>query len=301
MGSRRERVWAIGLAAATVLAVAGVLGAPLGPLRVPLGAVAIFCAPGYAALLVARPRRLAGVQRILLAIPLSLAITIACGVALSLGPRGVRAADLALASLACAGIGFVVAGGRAAATGAWGVDAVAPRGALWRMPGRQRALRVAGALALAGWAVWGIVLATRDRPTPYTELYILATDEAGPGVTRATFGVRNREGGARRYLLVVAPVAPPGDPELRPTVEWALAVGDGAEVTVEAREALPCGAALEARLWRDDGVGVVGPPYRVVRARANCPGPTTPAPPPAAPSATPASQSRNVAPWRAQV
>ncbi len=84
-----EQRWVAILVTAALLVLIGVLGVPLGPLRIAAGILVMFCAPGYALLLIVQPRQLVAIARFVLSVPLSMALAIAWGVVLNLSPFGV--------------------------------------------------------------------------------------------------------------------------------------------------------------------------------------------------------------------
>lgn len=282
-----EQRWVAILAAAALLVLIGVLGVPLGPLRIAAGVLVTFCAPGYALLLIIQPRQLAAIARFVLSIPLSMALAIIWGVILNLSPFGVYpeglAAGMALTTLVLFGI--------AARLRRQGVPNLATtvRDRWWRATaGRsrvrtRRALpipQVAGvlvALLLIGtWAGVGLYRGAREAPTHFTEFYVISTTPVGPDGTLLRLGVRNREGATKRYQLKATRNATPEQSEATPiaghttfAVEREMTVFDGEEGIAEMRLDLLCGDSIEATL-NMAGDGTASVPYRTVRAHPAC-------------------------------
>jgi hypothetical protein len=296
-----EQRWVAALALAATLVLIGLLGLPLGPLRVVAGILTVFFAPGYALLLIIQPRQLATLGRVVFSAPLSLALAIACGIVLNRTPFGVYpeglaagAAILALAFFAAAA--FLKRGGVP-------MPGTIDRDSWWRATaGRSRRrelqplpirLLVASTLAfilLAVWAGTGLYLGTRELPTHFTEFYYLAAAPADGGGTTLRFGIRNKEGATKRYLVRATRDNNPEEPAAgTPTpapgkstvlvAEREVSVGDGMEGVAELQLNLTCGDEVDATLHMA-GDASASVAYRTVRIRPACaPGVT--------PSATP--------------
>jgi len=301
-----EQRWVAILVAAALLVLIGVLGVPLGPLRIVAGILVTFCAPGYALLLLIQPHQLAAISRFILSVPLSLALAIIWGVILNLSPFGVYPAGLAAGMALAALVLFGVA--------AWlrrqGVPNLATtvRDRWWQTTaGRSRVRtrrtlplpQIAGvllALLLIGtWTGVGLYRGSREAPTRFTEFYIISTTPVGLDGTTLRLGVRNREGATKRYQFKATRNASPEQSDATPTaghntfvVEQEVAVADGEEGIAEMRLDLLCGDSIEATL-NMAGDGTASVPYRTVRVRPACATGTAgnlPSPSPA-PRATP--------------
>ena len=277
-----EQRWVVILAAAALLVLIGVLGLPLGPLRILGGILVTFFAPGYGLILLLQPRQLAAIGRVVLSVPLA----IIWGALLNPSPLGVHPEGLAAGMAITALVLFGVA--------AWlhhqGVPNLATtiRDRWWRTTtGRarvrtRRALpipQVAGmvlALLLIGtWASVGLYRSSREAPTHFTEFYVVSTTPVGPGGTILRLGVHNREGATKRYQLKATrnagpeSDATPGVGDITFVVEQEVTVFDGEEGIAEMRIALLCGDSIDATL-NMAGDGTASVPYRTVRARPAC-------------------------------
>lgn len=284
-----ERRWIAVLVVAVLLVLVATIGVPLGPVRVVAGILATFFAPGYALILAIRPRQLAAIGRIMLSVPLSLAVAIGCGVALNLSPFGVYPGTLASATALVTLILFLVAAWprrrelRALLSPARRRGGTGPA-TLARPPRPGLTVLVLGValVALLAWAGVGLVLGSREQPAHYTELFVLGAGPDGAGAAVVRLGVRNREGGERRYALRVSRGANPdnpaaGTPVPSPggsntfVVERDLTIADNAEEALDIRLNLACGDVVEAQLWLADN-GPPAAPYRTVRIRPDCAG-----------------------------
>lgn len=286
-----EQRWIVALVAATCLTLVAVAGLPLGPLRALAGAVAILCGPGYALLIAVQPRRLPFVNRLIVSIPLSLAMVVIGGLALNYSPFGIHEGSLAalacVVTLALLSASAVLRRGVAAPTmpagsvqrarqtladrwrGARAIERPTPRTVQ-----RWAVVAVIGLIAIA-WAAIGIYGATRPVPTYYTEFSIAAAVPETATSARIQLGIGNHERGRTRYLVRIARV--PANPTAIATlaapgeVERTLDLATGAAGTIEASVAFACGDALEAQLWlADDPNAGRGEPYRRLRALPDC-------------------------------
>jgi uncharacterized membrane protein len=140
-----------------LLTLAGQAGLPIGALRAPAGMVLALLAPGYAALLALRPRRLTGLTALVLSVPLSLAVLVILGVIFNATPLGLRPDPLAVAmavvSLALLAIGW------------WRDRSVGPGARRRRAPSQslQRARTRLTGLWLSGAAAVGALIDDRRR------------------------------------------------------------------------------------------------------------------------------------------
>ena len=274
-----EQRWLAALLAAVGLTLIASAGLPLGPLQVLSGALAILCAPGYALLLAVRPRRLPFVNRLVLSVPLSLAIVIICALALNASPLGVH--QRVLAALAC-GVTLAllaVASRRNRADSAqtlrrWreGLGAITKR----QPRSGAKALKVV-ALAIVATLITagGFYAATRPIPTYYTAFSIASAVPSSPQTATLRLDIANQEQGQRRYLVRITRVPGVQSAKLVGTAPDAtdseITLAPGTTGTVEATVAFACGDAITADLWlADDPAAGQGTPYRLLRALPDC-------------------------------
>lgn len=285
-----EQRWVTALVIAAILALLGILGVPLGPVRIAAGILTILFAPGYALIMIIQPRQIATLARAIFSIPLSLALAIAWGIILNRSPFGVYPVSLA-AGLAILALALFIA---AAILGRSGVPNPVEinRERRWRsaIGGRRQRNRqplpirllVASVLTLTLLGVWagaGLYLGSRDVPTHFTEFYLVSATPIGQGAATLRFGIRNNEGATKRYLIRAMPDATPDQPangtptptttKPKGSVEREVSVGDGMEETVEIQLALTCGDSVEATL-HVAGDGSANVAYRTVRTRPVC-------------------------------
>lgn len=291
-----EQRWVAILATAALLVLIGLLGLPLGPLRIVAGIIVTFFAPGYGLLLIIQPRQLAAIGRGILSVPLSLALAIIWGVILNVSPFGVYPNGLAagMASIALVFFGIAARLHRPGVPNLattirdrwWQSTAGHTRGQTRRTLPTPQIAGVALALLLIGsWAGVGLYRSSSEAPTRFTELYIISTTPVGPDGTLLRLGIHNREGATKRYQLKATRKASPDQSEATPSagrttfvVEQEVTVLDGEEAIVEMRLDLLCGDSIEATL-NMAGDGTASVPYRTVRARPACATGTTSASP----------------------
>ncbi len=260
-----EQCWVVILAAAALLVLIGVLGLPFGPLRILGGILVTFFAPGYGLILLLQPRQLAAIGRVVLSVPLSMALAIIWGTLLNLSPLGVHPEGLA------AGMATTIRDRWWQTT--TGRARVRTRRAL---PIPQVAGMVLALLLIGTWASVGLYRSSREAPTHFTEFYVVSTTPVGPGGTILRLGVHNREGATKRYQLKATRNAGPDQSDATPgvghitfVVEQEVTVFDGEEGIAEMRIALLCGDSIDATL-NMAGDGTASVPYRTVRARPAC-------------------------------
>jgi len=282
-----EQRWVAILVAAALLVLIGVLGVPLGPLRIAAGILVTFCAPGYILLPIMQPRRLAAIARFILSVPLSMALAIAWGVVLNLSPFGVYPEGLA-AGMALSALIFFGIAARLRRPGMPNLPTTV-RDRWWQTTaGRSRVRtrrtlplpQIAGvllALLLIGtWTGVGLYRGSREAPTRFTEFYVISTTPVGLDGTTLRLGVRNREGATKRYQLKAKRNTSPEQSDATPTVghntfavEQEVAVADSEEGIAEMRLDLLCGDGIDATL-NMAGDGTASVPYRTVRVRPAC-------------------------------
>jgi uncharacterized membrane protein len=286
-----EQRWVATLVVAVLLVLVATAGLPLGPVRWVAGLLTTFFAPGYALILVVQPRQLAAIGRIVLSVPLSLAVAIGWGVVLSRSPFGIHPYNLAFVTGLSTLVLFLLAAylrrrevpdflaymRRRGATRAAAGRTSLPRPALPRWP---TLVAAAALVALLDWAGVGLVRGSKEQPTHFTEFFLVEAKPDGKDAAVIRLGVRNKESGSRRYIVRVSRGPNPDNPEAGTpvppvggtntlVVERDLTVADNAEGEIDVRLNLSCGDVVEALLWLADE-GTAGTPYRTVRVRPDC-------------------------------
>ena len=274
-----ERRWLAALIAATIVTLIASAGLPLGPLQVLAGTVATLCAPGYAFLLAVQPRRLPFVNRLVLSVPLSLAVVIILGLALNASPLGVH--QRGLAALACgvtlALLAVASKRGHAPSAQQWRDSLGSLRSSL---PGKRQVPQIGVksvlislvALALIAWAGVGLYTATRPVPTYYTEFAIASAAPATDQSATIRLDISNYERTEVRYLVrIIHLPTNPADSAAAATIEREIDLAVGATGSIEVTIAFACGDSIEAHLWlADDPNARSDEPYRRLRALPDC-------------------------------
>jgi hypothetical protein len=286
-----EQRWVAALAIAVLLVLVATIGLPLGPVRVVAGVLTTFFAPGYALTLIIRPRQLAAISRVVLSVPLSLAVAIGWGIVLGRLPSGVHPNNLAfVTALTTLGLFLVAAylhrrevpGFLAVTRKSWSTPRQVQLPGVGRTAPLPRPALLAGIalVVILAWAGVGLVRGSREVPARYTEFFLIDAKPDGTNAAIIRLGVRNMEGSTRRYLVRVSrgpnpdrpdagtPVPPAGGTNTL-VVDRDLTVADNAEGDIEVRLNLSCGDSVEARLWLAES-GAGGTPYRTVRVRPDC-------------------------------
>ena len=272
-----ERRWLAALIAATIVTLIASAGLPLGPLQILAGTVATLCAPGYAFLLAVQPRRLPFVNRLVLSVPLSLAVVIMLGLALNASPLGVH--QRGLAALACgvtlALLAVASKRGHAPSAQQWRDSLGGLRSSL---PGKRWIPQIGVksvfislvALAFIAWAGAGLYTATRPVPTYYTEFAIASATPATDQSATIRLDISNHERTDSTYLVRIIQI--PANQSTTPaTIEREIDLAVGATGSIEAAIAFTCGDAIEAHLWiADDPNARSDEPYRRLRALPDC-------------------------------
>jgi uncharacterized membrane protein len=219
-----EQRWVAVFVLAVLLVLVATVGLPLGPVRVVAGVLTTFFAPGYALILIIHPRQLAAISRVVLSVPLSLAVAIGWGIVLSRLPSGIHPNNLAfVTALTTLGLFLVAAylrrrevpGFLAVTVRSWGT----PRRV--KLPGAGRTAPLPRPALLAGialavilaWAGVGLVQGSRAIPDHYTEFFLIDAKPDGTNAAVIRLGVHNMEGGTRRYLVRVSRGPNPDRPD----------------------------------------------------------------------------------------
>lgn len=286
-----EQRWVATLVVAVLLVLVATAGLPLGPVRWVAGILTTFFAPGYALILVVQPRQLAAIGRIVLSVPLSLAVAIGWGVLLSRSPFGVHPDNLAFVTgLSTLGLFLLATYLRrrevpdflavARWRGKTHAEAEGPMSSRPALPRWPTLVAAAALVALLAWAGVGLVRGSKEQPTQFTEFFLIEAKPDGKDAAVIRLGIRNKEGGTRRYLVRVSRGPNPDNPEagtpVPPTggtntlvVERELTVANNEEGDIDVRLNLSCGDVVEAKLWLADD-GTSGTPYRTLRVRPDC-------------------------------
>jgi hypothetical protein len=239
--------WLI-LALATGGLLATLAGLSFAPVRVPLGLVLAWIAPGYALLLLLFPRGLSHASRFALSLPASFALAALAGVILGYVPGGLTVTAVAVTQWALAAA--ALSASQLLALGA----VVAAPGPAATVPARTRptpaAVAIAGVLlcGAVAWAALGIAGAVQWPPTPYTALSV-----TGVGSDLRVV-VENAEGRHAQYAVELQVSGAPAQ-------RWDGISLDSGSHTALLMHVDPSGGAAEVRLYRAGDTQ----PYRTVR------------------------------------
>ena len=262
---------------------AALAGLPIEPLQVPAGLLVGLFAPGYLLLRATVGARMKSTLRLILPLPLTLALAALCGVLVEATPNGVNGQATGLALCLCSVVLALVAIRRGTQPVTWTSTDFRPTAAeVLRAPfGRRRALEeapplgadllltVAVLIALAIAGLWVVRALDRSAdPVPYTALTgrVVAAAPPRDGVTRARveMTVVNDAPRAIRPVLRIGT-----DPALRGTrrLEQVVRVPARSSRRVGIALNAPCGGAVRAALSASNKA----PALRAVKLRVACP------------------------------
>lgn len=186
--------WALVVLASLGLA-AALAELPFALVRVPLGLVLAWVAPGYALLMLLYPRRLGGAARLALSMPLSFALTVLLGIILDRIPGGLAGPTVLIAQWGLAAALALLASLLDRTRSSADEVSAPPQRTRVRSAGPAH-LALAGLLALGClWALTGLGAAAQVTPTPYAALAV----EGSGATTRVV--IANEQGRPERYRL----------------------------------------------------------------------------------------------------
>jgi hypothetical protein len=262
---------------ATAIVLASIAGLPLTPLRLPAGLVVGFFAPGYLLLRATVGDRMQSTMRLVLPVPLTLALAAITGVALDATPDGVRGEALGLVLCIASLLLGVVAVARGARPTGFGAGGGYSLQELVHGPGRPPPVRPESrrvprfplgiAVGLAPVAV-GLRIARSIDDAPDTQAQVVLSGRVEEvmrigrrAVTaRVALSVTNNEQRVLRPLLTIAV-----DPATGASgAERMVPLRPAATRVVRLELRVPCGGTVRATLSGD------GVPQRSVALRISC-------------------------------
>ena len=273
---RLERLILLVSLVATAIVLGSIAGLPLTPLRLPAGLVVGFFAPGYLLLRATVGDRMQSAMRLVLPVPLTLALAAITGVALDATPNGVRGEALALvlciASLLF-GVVAVARGARPAGFGAGGGYSLqelvqGPRRPRARPQPRRVPRLVLGLAVMLALVALGLRIARSVDHAPNTEAQVVLSGRVEEvrrigrrAVTaRVALSATNNEQRILRPLLRIA-----ADPATGTSgADRVVPLAPGATRVVRLELRVRCGGAVRVTLSGDRV------PERSVALRISC-------------------------------